>query len=123
MDESLTGPARGLQVRTTATGNLSNNDVPMLALETPSVTALLYNITSLPPNGVLRDSQNQLITTVPYALSSPQVSYTPNFGFLGVDTFSFSVSNGVISSSAFGRITVFIPDCQTDPRGCFNGRS
>jgi hypothetical protein len=123
VDESLTGPARGLQVRTTASGNVSNNDVPMLGLTTGGVTALTYRITSLPPGGILRDSQNQLITTVPYDLASPQVSYTPNSGFLGVDTFSFSVSNGVISSSAFGRITVFIPDCQTNPQGCFNGRS
>jgi hypothetical protein len=124
VDESLTGPARRLPVRTTASGNVSNNDVPALALETPGVTApLLYTITSLPQGGVLRDSSNQLITTVPFNLSGPQVSYTPNSGFLGVDTFSFSVSNGVISSSAFGRITVFIPDCQTNPQGCFNGRS
>ncbi|HXH38375.1 MAG TPA: Ig-like domain-containing protein [Thermoanaerobaculia bacterium] len=122
VDESLTGPARGLQVRTTASGNVSNNDVPMLGLTTGSVTALTYRITSLPPGGVLRDSQNQLITTVPYDLSSPQVSYTPNSGFLGIDTFAFSVSNGLISSSAFGRITVFIPDCRTSAQGCNNGR-
>lgn len=124
VDESLTGPARSLQVRTTASGNISNNEVPALVLETPGITApLLYTITALPQGGVLRDSSNQLITSVPYNLSDPQVSYTPNSGFLGVDTFSFSVSNGVISSSAFGRITVFIPDCQTSPQGCFNGRS
>jgi Bacterial Ig domain len=122
VDESLTGPARGLQVRTTASGNVSNNDVPMLSLATSTVTTLMYTITSLPPGGVLLDSSNQLITTVPYALSSPQVSYTPNAGFLGLDTFSFSVSNGVISSSASARITVFLPDCRTSAQGCNNGR-
>ena len=76
----------------------------------------------MPPGGVLRDSTNQLITNVPYVLPSPQVSYTPNTGFLGVDTFSFNVSNGTITSSAFGRITVFVPNCQTTAAGCNNGR-
>jgi hypothetical protein len=123
VDESLTGAQRGLEVRTTASGNVSGNDVPMLALATPGVTApLQYSITALPQNGVLSDSLNQRITTVPYDLSSPQVSYTPNTGFLGNDTFSFTVSNGVISSSAFGRITVRTPNCQRDGEGCDNGR-
>jgi hypothetical protein len=123
VDESLTGPARGLEVRTTASGNISSNDVPMLSLATPGVTApLLYTITTLPSGGVLRDSANQLITTVPYNLPTPEVSYTPNTGFLGTDTFAFSVSNGVISSSAFGRITVSLLNCKTDVQGCNNGR-
>ncbi|HEX7679797.1 MAG TPA: Ig-like domain-containing protein, partial [Thermoanaerobaculia bacterium] len=123
VNESLTGPARGLQVRTTASGNVTGNDVPMLLLATPGITApLTYTITALPPGGVLRDSTNQLIANVPYDLPSPQVSYTPNTGFLGVDTFSFNVSNGVTTSSAFGRITVFVPNCQTSAAGCNNGR-
>jgi hypothetical protein len=122
VDESLTVSQRGLEVRTTASGNVSGNDVPMLALTTPGVTALMYRITSLPLGGVLRDSSNVLITTVPYDLSSPQVNYTPNTGFLGLDTFSFAVSNGLISTSAIGRITVFSPNCQTGPIGCNNGR-
>jgi hypothetical protein len=123
VDESITGPARGLQVRTTASGNISGNTVPGLALTTPGVTApLTYTITALPSSGVLRDSSNALITTVPYTLSSPQVSYTPNTGFLGLDTFTFSVSNGQISSSAFGRVNVAVPNCQTSVFGCNNGR-
>ncbi len=123
VNESLTGPARGLQVRTTASGNISSGDVPKLSLTTPGITApLTYRITALPLSGILKDSANVLITTVPYDLPSPQVSYTPNTGFLGTDTFSFSVSNGVITSNAFGNISVFIPDCQTNRAGCNNGR-
>ena len=123
VDESLAGPARGLQVRTTASGNVSGNEVPMLSLATPGVIApLLYRITSLPTGGVLRDSANALITTVPYDLPSSQVSYTPNFGFLGLDTFTFTVSNGVITSAASGNIRVFQPNCASDPRGCNDGR-
>ncbi|HXH90895.1 MAG TPA: Ig-like domain-containing protein [Thermoanaerobaculia bacterium] len=123
VNESLTGPARGLQVRTTADGNISSGNIPKLSLTTPGVTApLTYRITSLPTSGVLRDSANALITTVPYDLPSAQVSYTPNTGFLGTDTFSFSVSNGVTTSNALGTISVFIPNCQTNPAGCNDGR-
>ena len=123
VNETLTGPARGLQVRTTASGNVTSNNVPMLSLATPGVTTpLMYRITALPPGGVLRDSSNQLITSVPYDLPSPQVNYTPNTGFLGIDTFSFSVSNGVTTSSAFGRVSVFIANCLNDVRGCNDGR-
>lgn len=123
VDESLAGPARGLEVRTTASGNVSSNNVPMLSLTTPGVIApLLYRVTSLPAGGVLRDSSNALITTVPYDLPSPQVSYEPNVGFLGLDSFSFDVSNGVSSSSALARITVVALDCRTTAAGCNNGR-
>ena len=123
VNERLTGSARGLEVRTTASGNLIDNNVPMLALATPGLIApLQYRITSLPKSGVLRDSSNTLITTVPYDLPSPQVNYSPATGFLGVDSFSFDVSNGDIRASAFARITVFLPDCRFDRRGCFDGR-
>jgi hypothetical protein len=123
VDESIAGPARGLQVRTTASGNISGNGIPQLALATPGVTApLMYRITALPSSGVLRNGSNVLITSVPYDLSSPQVSYTPNTGFLGLDTFSFSASNGVASSSAFAHISVSVPNCQTNVLGCDNGR-
>jgi hypothetical protein len=123
VNESLTGPARGLQVRTTADGNVSGNEVPMLSLATPGITApLMYKITSLPSGGVLRDSANALITTVPYDLPAAQVRYTPNSGFLGLDTFSFTVSNGITTSSAFGNIHVLLPNCINDVKGCNDGR-
>jgi hypothetical protein len=123
VNESLAGTQRGLEVRTTASGNISGGDIPKLAIATPGISApLTYRITSLPSGGVLRDSFNVEITAVPYDLPDGQVNYTPNFGFLGLDTFSFSVSNGFITSSAFGHVNVRIPNCQTDPGGCNNGR-
>ena len=123
VNESLGGPARGLQVRTTASGNVTGNDVPMLSLATPGVTApLLYRINSLPLNGVLRDSANVQITSVPYDLPSAQVNYTPNTGFLGFDSFSFNVSNGFVSSGATGTIHVTLANCQDNVKGCNNGR-
>jgi hypothetical protein len=122
VDESLASSARGLQVRTTASGNQTANAIPTLALATSTVTQLSYRITALPTGGILRDSANQLITTVPYDLASPQVTYTPNTGFLGLDSFAFAVSNGVTSSSALAKITVFFKDCSHDVSGCNNGR-
>jgi hypothetical protein len=121
VDESLVSSARGLQVRTTASGNVTSNAVPTLALATSTVTQLQYRITSLPASGFLLDG-TQPITSVPYDLSSPQVTYTPNTGFLGLDSFAFSVSNGVISSSALAKITVFLNDCAHNVVQCNNGR-
>jgi hypothetical protein len=123
VDESLTGSARGLEVRTTASGNISTNDVPMLSLATPGIAApLIYRITVLPLNGTLNDEFNNAITAVPYTLPSAQVTYAPNTGFTGLDQFTFDVSNGVTVSSALGRIGVFASDCASSVNGCNNGR-
>jgi len=123
VDESVAGPARGLEVRTTASGNVSTNDIPMLSLATPGVTApLQYRITALPANGTLRDSANALISTVPYDLPTAQVRYTPNSGFLGLDTFTFDASNGFMLSSALAKVNVLLRTCATDPKFCDNGR-
>lgn len=121
VDESLSGPARGLEVRTTASGN--GFDVPSLALTTPGVTPpLTYTILSLPASGALRDSSNVLITAVPHTLFNSQVSYTPIIGFTGDDEFNFQVDNGAVFDSAIVRIRVRAKNCQTDPEGCDDGR-
>jgi hypothetical protein len=123
VNERLTGPARGLEVRTTASGNVSENNVPMLSLATPGITVpLLYRITSLPQSGVLRDSSNTLITSVPYDLPTSQVNYAPVKGFVGLDSFMFEASNGTASTSALAKISVIKLDCKTDQRGCYDGR-
>ena len=123
VNESLTASARGLEVRTTASGNLEGNNVPMLALATPGLTApVLYTITSLPVHGALRDSFNALITTVPYNLPNSQVNYTPETGFLGGDSFGFDATLGDIRGSALAKISVVRVDCRFNRRGCFDGR-
>lgn len=120
VDESLSGPARGLEVHTTAT---SNFDVPSLALTTPGVTApLTYRILSLPASGVLRDSGNNVISAVPYTLPDSQVRYTPNVGFLGNDLFNFEINDSFVFDSAVAHIRVRAKNCQTDPEGCDDGR-
>jgi len=121
VDEGLSGPARGLEVRTTASGNLF--DVPSLALTTPGVTPpLIYRILSLPASGILRDSGNNVISSVPYTLPDSQVRYTPNTGFLGNDAFNFEINNTIVFDSAVARIRVRAKNCQTDPAGCDDGR-
>jgi len=121
VDEQNATSGRGLQVRTTASGNLTSNSVPTLAITSSTATPLTYTITSLPAGGVLRDG-NQVITTVPYNLSGTDVTYIPNSAFLGLDSFTFSVSNGVTSASALAKIRVSAPNCLTDPSACYNGR-
>jgi len=122
VDESLTS-GRGLEVRTTATGNLDAFNVPSLELTTPGVTApIIYTITSLPLYGVLVDTTNNPITSVPYVLAGSQVRYLPNTGFVGLDTFHFEANNGSLIDTALVAIKVVLGNCATDPRFCGNGR-
>ena len=121
VNERLTGSARGLEVRTTAFGNETN--VPSLTIATPGITApLLFRITSLPKSGILRDSLNRLITTVPYDLPNASVNYAPATGFIGSDTFTFDATLNDFRASAFVKINVVLVDCRFDRRGCFDGR-
>lgn len=123
VDEGLTGPARGLQVRTTAAGNLANFLEPQLALATPGVTApLTYSVLSLPDNGTLKDANGTLITAVPYTLPSPSVSFLPAFGFVGETSFQYQVSDGFTVDT--GLITLFVVagDCAIDVTFCADGR-
>ena len=59
VDEGLAGSGqqRGLQVRTSAAGNLSSHLEPELSLTTPGVAAppLAYSIVALPAHGTLKD--------------------------------------------------------------------
>jgi len=123
VNETLTGSARGLEVRSTASGNLSSFLEPQLSLATPGVTpALTFSIESLPAHGTLRDSLGALITTVPTTLPDARLSYTPAIGFTGDDGFTFKATFG--SSFDLGTVTIRVvpKDCATTPEGCDNGR-
>ena len=123
VDEGLagSGQARGLQVRTTAAGNLSSHFEPELSLTTPGVTAppLTYSITALPAHGTLKDSAGNPITSVPTSLLSQQVKYTPNPGYSGPDSFTFQIDDGVSQSSALISLVVGSATCVDglDPNG------
>ena len=122
VDESLTS-GRGLQVRTTASGNQQNFAVPMLDLATPGIVFhTTVRILSLPQSGTLLDGNNNVISSVPYTLPSSIVKYTPNFGFTGSDQFEFELDNGFEVDSAFANITVTFTTCLENVLACNDGR-
>jgi hypothetical protein len=126
VDESLVGPARGLQVYSTASSNVGSGYEPQLSIATPGVSPppLSYSIESLPINGVLRTSAGgSLIDSAPFLLGGTLVFYTPNTGFDGSDTFTFKVEDLFFhSATATVFVTVHAPDdpCTRDGRepGC-----
>ncbi|HEX6199194.1 MAG TPA: hypothetical protein VF150_02935, partial [Thermoanaerobaculia bacterium] len=123
VDEALVGPARGLEVRTTAAGNLSSFLEPQLSLATPGVTPpLVFTIETLPATGTLRDGLGTLITAVPYTLPDARVSYTPTVGFLGQTSFQYGVSNGVTVDFGLITVTVALGGCETNVSFCDDGR-
>ena len=97
VDETEEGPARGLQVRTTADNNLNGSVCPpgftscepMLLVTTPGLVVeyvVLLEIKSLPAFGELIDENGRPLGATPYPNGSTFL-YTPNFGFVGEDTF------------------------------------
>lgn len=123
VDESLTGPARGLEVRTTALGNLSSFLEPQLSLTTPGVTPpITYTVTSLPAHGTLKDGLGAAITAVPYALPDARVSYVSAAGFTGSDSFGFQVSDGFTVDFAVIDLVVVVGSCQQNVIFCPDGR-
>ena len=122
VDESTSGPARGLEVRTSAELNRDDFLEPMLQLTTPGVTApLTYTILTLPANGSLFDNGTP-ITSTQYTLSGSTVTFVPNTGFIGNTSFQFQVSTGLQFDEAIVNINVFLGDCQNDVDECPDGR-
>ena len=127
VDESLTGPARGLQVRSTASSNLSSFLEPSLTFATPPPTApsVFYRITSLPLNGTLRDASGTLITAVPTDVIDPNVTYEPAGGFSGSDGFTYEARNffdSTLLDSATITLVVQIGSCADSELFCDDGR-
>lgn len=122
VNESVTGPARGLEVRTSAELNRDDFLEPKLSITTPGVTApITYTILTLPANGSLFDNGTP-ITSVQYTLSGANVTFVPANGFVGDTSFQFQVSSGVQFDEAVVHIRVALADCANDPAGCNNGR-
>ena len=88
-------PLRGLQVRSTATGNLSSGLEPQLSVDTNFIPPV-FTITSLPSNGALLDSTGTAITAVPAVLPDGKVTYTGNLGFFGPDSFGYEAAGAVV---------------------------
>jgi hypothetical protein len=134
VDEGLAGGGsqRGLQVRSSAAGNLPDFLHPQLSLATPGVTspALAFALTALPAHGILVDPQGLVLTCAfaagttcaePLALASPRLTYRPAPGFSGNDGFSFQVSDFVnVALADIGILVIPFDGCGQDgrPPGC-----
>ncbi len=123
VNESLAGPARGLEVYTSADSNVSGFLVPTLQLTTPGATPpRIYTVLTFPANGTLYDGNGAQITSVPYTLPDARVTYAPTTGFLGTNTFDFRVTFGSAFEDATATIHVTFNNCANTAAGCNNGR-
>ncbi|MDQ3952506.1 MAG: Ig-like domain-containing protein, partial [Actinomycetota bacterium] len=64
----------------------------------PDGDALVYEITSLPADGTLRDG-GAAIASVPFELTGAAVTYRPGADFNGPDSFGFATSDGRLDSA------------------------
>jgi hypothetical protein len=122
VNETLTS-GRGLGVYSTADNPLNDNKVPALILSSPPpVAPATYTVLSLPTNGLIKDSSNIVITAVPYTLPDNLVTYTPNTGFTGADTFTYRAE--LFTQVDTGTVSIFVNslNCDTSPAGCYDGR-
>ena len=115
VDESLSGQGfqRGLQVFTTADGNLTSFSEPKLELTTPGVTPppLTFTVLTLPAFGTLTDSQGSQILEVPAPLLNPTVTYTPGAQAAGqADSFQFQAFDGQSNGTGLVAILITLSD-------------
>ncbi len=112
VDERLAGggPQRGLQVRSTATSNLGST--PTLSVTQGTALPLLWTLTSLPADGTLVGLDGSPVELGPiFSGTTPSVIYRPGPGFEGIDGFSYSVTEGLVTDPAAVTIVV-------DPETC-----
>lgn len=122
VNEALAGQGfkRGLQVRSTATGNLSTGKEPKLdVVTTPTGSQLVFTITALPLHGTLTFAGSPVSVNQSFT-SPPTLLYTPNVGFASTDTFVYRVTEGPVSDLATVTIVVSNDGCAAVGRtpGC-----
>jgi hypothetical protein len=116
VDEGLAGggSARGLQIFTSADGNLADFELPVLEIATPGVTApsIQFTVLTLPAFGKLFHFGEE-ITEVPLVLSSANLTYRPNAGFFGNDSFIFEATDFVNIDT--GIVALVVTPVAVDP--------
>ena len=118
VDETQTGS--GLGVRTTATGNLAAFLEPQLDVTiggSPLQLPVTFSITVGPLDGTLTNSLGQAVDlqNLPEDLPGSEVTYTPNLGFVALDSFNFEATDGLTSDIGLVEIEV---NGTTLPEGC-----
>jgi subtilisin-like proprotein convertase family protein len=66
----------------------------------PTGDDLAYIVSSNPAYGLLQNIDGSPIGSTPYTLPSDQVRYVPDSGYIGIDTFTYYVSDGLDSEEA-----------------------
>ena len=113
---------KGLDVNSTADGNLASGLEPQLMITSSSpITVLTVTLTSLPANGTLYDAYGEEITATG-AIPNPNLTYVPDTGFTGVDTVGWQLDDGLVTPSGTVTINVVPATCETDPSACGGGR-
>jgi subtilisin-like proprotein convertase family protein len=83
----------------------------------PTGDDLVYVITSSPADGLLQNVDGSPIGSLPYTLPSDQVRYIPANGYIGIDLFTYIVSDGMDSPEATVTVHVgelpFPDECAT----------
>ena len=123
VDESLAGGGskRGLQVRSTADGNLMAGLEPQLDVVLLPEGALLYEVLTLPTNGILKDLAGSPVFVGQIFTQQPTLVYTPNLNIFGMDGFNYRVTEGNLFDTAHIAINVSTTDqCVLNgrPPGC-----
>ncbi len=110
VNETLAGGGfkRGLQIRSTATGNLTAGTEPKLdiVVGTPPTAGLVWTVLSLPANGVLKDTGGTAITVGQSFTVAPLLVFQPNFSFVGSTGFNYSVAEGTVVDN--GLVTLVV---------------
>lgn len=109
VEEELAGHGfkRGLQVYTTASGNLGDELEPRLELSTDATASTLtFTVLDLPAKGTLKTSGGATIATVPFTLADNVLVFTPGTGSSGADEFHFQVDDHFTTASARVGITI-----------------
>ncbi len=115
---------QGLQVFTTAEGNIAADKVPMLNIESATLAPpITYRLTALPAFGTLTDINGNPVSAG-VALPSKLVTYTPDVGFTGDDSFAIEGTVGLIIDSALVTLIVDPNQCVETGRepGCAPGQ-
>jgi hypothetical protein len=94
---SLNNPVAQNASLTTAVNTVGST---LLPANDPNGDTLTWVIQSLPTNGLLKDPNGGIITTVPYSLLSNanSILYKPAFNYQGSDSFTFKATDGVYDS-------------------------
>src|SRR5262249_15190372 len=79
---------------TVETATDTPRDVTLVAAA-PTGATLAFSVESLPAHGSLKDAAGAPIGSVPYALPSRKVTYTPAGAFTGSDSFLFKATGSV----------------------------